>query len=121
MTQPTSGLTNDQSFDAQQIAESVESGEKKLPKVNVEADYQASKEFSVSEIDRTSAGAKAAEAATAPKFSVPTPQTTELTVEPSSNPDDFRAMAQEIHPDAGATGVVSDELVQKAIEKGTPA
>lgn len=39
-------------FDAERLEEEIETGEVKAPEVNVEADYERSKEFAVSEIDR---------------------------------------------------------------------
>ncbi|MEP6489816.1 hypothetical protein NDI43_16785 [Microcoleus vaginatus GB2-A3] len=113
-------VNNIENFDAQQITESAEAGEQKLPTVNVSADYEASKEFSVSDIDRTSAGAEAAAAATAPKFPIPAP--TDNIAKPadtSGNPDAFRSMAHDITP-AGTPGEVTDDLMQKAIDLGTP-
>ena len=65
MSEVSAELPNSQTFDAQQIAENVEAGEQQVPQVDVSADYEASKEFSVSDVDRTGAGAKAAAAATA--------------------------------------------------------
>ncbi|MEG3980773.1 hypothetical protein QUA08_08355 [Microcoleus sp. T3B2] len=110
---------NIENFDAQQITESAEAGEQKLPTVDVSADYEASKEFSVSDIDRTSAGAEAAAAATAPKFPIPAPKDIPMPADTSGNPADFRSMAQDITP-AGTPGEVTDDLMQKAIELGTP-
>ncbi|MEG3850630.1 hypothetical protein QT971_12525 [Microcoleus sp. herbarium19] len=119
MSEINTESNNIESFDAQQITESVEAGEQKLPTVDVSADYEASKEFSVSDIDRTSAGAEAAAAATAPKFDIPAPKDIPMPADSSGNPADFRSMAQEITP-AGTPGEVTDDLVQKAIELGTP-
>ena len=119
MSEINTESNNTQTFDAAQITESVEAGEQKLPKVDVSADYEASKEFSVSEIDRTSAGAEAAAAATAPKFAIPAPKEIAMPTDSSGNPDDFRSMAKEIKP-AGVPGNVTDDLVQKAIDLGTP-
>ncbi len=53
--------------DAQLAAENMVSGEEKTPKVDFEADYQAAQQLSVSNIDRTGEGAKAAAEATAPE------------------------------------------------------
>lgn len=108
-----------QSFDAAQITESAEAGEQKLPTVDVSADYEASKEFSVSDIDRTGAGAEAAAAATAPKFPIPAPTETAKPADTSGNPDDFRSMAKDLNP-TGTPGEVTDDLIQKAIDLGTP-
>lgn len=110
-----------QTFDAQRIAEDVAAGEKKLPKVDVSADYEASKEFSVSDVDRSSQGEEAAKAATAPKFQVPAASESQLKTDSTGNPDDYRSMAKDVRPDVGEAGAVSDDLVRKAIEKGTPA
>ncbi|MEG3934328.1 hypothetical protein QT990_24265 [Microcoleus sp. T3_B1] len=112
-------VNNIENFDAQQITESAEAGEQKLPTVNVSADYEASKKFSVSDIDRTGAGAEAAAAATAPKFDIPAPTEIPLPADSSGNPDAFRSMAHDITP-AGTPGEVTDDLIQKAIDLGTP-
>ncbi|MEG4148750.1 hypothetical protein [Microcoleus sp. Pol12B5] len=120
MSQINTEVNNTENFDAQQITESAEAGEQKLPTVDVSADYEASKEFSVSDIDRTGAGAQAAAAATAPKFPIPAPQDNiAKPADTSGNPADFRSMAQDITP-AGTPGEVTDDLMQKAIDLGTP-
>ncbi len=119
MSEVSKETNNSQTFDAQQITENVEAGEQKLPTVDVSADYEASKEFSVSEVDRTSAGAKAAAAATKPQFDIPAPKDIATSADSSSKPEDFRAMAKEVRP-AGAPGNVTDDLVKKAIDRGTP-
>ncbi|MEG4056880.1 MULTISPECIES: hypothetical protein [unclassified Microcoleus] len=120
MSEINTEVNNIENFDAQQITESAEAGEQKLPTVNVSADYEASKEFSVSDIDRTGAGAQAAAAATAPKFPIPAAQDNMAKpADTSGNPADFRSMAQDITP-AGTPGEVTDDLMQKAIDLGTP-
>ncbi len=119
MSEINTEQNNTESFDAQQITESAEAGEQKLPTVDVSADYEASKEFSVSDIDRTSAGAEAAAAATAPKFDIPAPTEIPMPADSSGNPDDFRSMAHDITP-AGTPGEVTDDLIEKAIDLGTP-
>jgi methylphosphotriester-DNA--protein-cysteine methyltransferase len=45
--------------DAQLAAENMASGEEKVQKVDLDADYEASKAFSVSEVDRKGGGAEA--------------------------------------------------------------
>jgi hypothetical protein len=112
---------SDQSYDAQQTAEEIQEGNLPPLNVNVSADYEASKEFSVSELDKTGEGQKAAEAATAPQFSIPEPETTEYKAEPTGDPSDYLAMAKEVGADTQAAGNVDDDLMQKAIEKGQPA
>lgn len=98
MSDITTNLTEARPYDAQQIAEEIETGEVKAPKVDVAADYEASKEFSVSEIDRTSEGEKAAEAATAPKFQLNQPEETRSEAQPTGNPAEFMEMAKEVNP-----------------------
>lgn len=105
--------------DAQLAAESIASGEEKAPKVNFEADYAAAQEFSVSEIDRTNEGATAAEAATAPQYDISAPEQTTTVAQATGNPDDYIELAKEINPSrTEAVTTVSDELLQKALEKG---
>lgn len=115
-----SNLDQSQNYDAQQASEAIAQGEQKSPHVNVEADYEASKQFSVSEVDRTGEGAKAAEAATAPQREVPQPQKSSTEAKTTADPEDYREMAKDVVP--GTPGEnVGDSLVQKAIEKGQPA
>jgi hypothetical protein len=84
--------------DAQLAAENMASGEEEVQKVDLDADYEASKAFSVSEVDRKGGGAEAAEAATAPNFKVP--EATEMKSSPDTtgNPADYIQMAQEVSP-----------------------
>lgn len=107
--------------DAQLAAENMASGEEKLQKVDFDADYAAAQQFSVSEIDRTSEGAKAAEAATAPKLEVPEAEDRKTEAQPTGNPDDYLDLAKEVGgPSTEGVSNVSDDLVQQAIEKGQP-
>ncbi len=62
--------------DAQLAAESIASGEEKAPAVDIEGDYKAAQQYSVSDVDRTKEGEAAAKAATAPKFEVSKQQET---------------------------------------------
>lgn len=81
--------------EAQLTAENIAAGKEKATNVDFEADYAAAQQMSVSDIDRTEAGAQAAQEATAPQFEVsqPTETKTEAT---TGNPDDYKQMAQEI-------------------------
>jgi hypothetical protein len=112
---------SEQSYDAQQVAEEITEGNLPVANVDVSADYEASKEFSVSELDRTGEGEKAAEAATAPAFEVSEPETTEYKAESTGDPSDFLEMAKDVGSTPGATGNVDDDLLQKAFEKGQAA
>jgi predicted lipid-binding transport protein (Tim44 family) len=98
MSQSVADLNNSRPYDSQQIAEAIDKGEVKAPQVDVAADYEASKEFSVSEIDRTEEGAKAAEAATAPKFELKQPEETHSEAKPTGDPTEFIEMAKELNP-----------------------
>jgi hypothetical protein len=98
MSDTTTSLDNSQPYDAQQAVQEIAEGEKKAPKVDVAADYKASKEFSVSEIDKTGEGAKAAEAATAPQYELPEPEETSFEAKPTGDPAEFMDMAKEVNP-----------------------
>ena len=121
MSETNSDLNPSQTYDAQQVSEEIAEGSLPAPKVDVSADYEASKEFSISDLDRTSEGEKAAQAASAPAFEVREPETTHAKAEPTGDPSDFLNMAKSINPDQGAVGNVSDDLIHKAIEKGQPS
>lgn len=108
-----------QNFDALQATEEIAAGEQKAPKVNVEADYEASKEYSVSDVDRSGQGAAAAAAVTAPEHELHQPEETKTVAEATGDPADYRQMAQELRPEAANAGD-SHDLIQKAIEKGQP-
>jgi len=105
--------------DAQLAAENIVSGEEKAPKVDFDADYAAAQQFSVSEVDRTGEGVAAAEAATATKYELSKPEEVKTVAQPTGNPDDFLELAQEVGASkTEAVTSVSDNLVQKALEKG---
>lgn len=87
-----------QTQDAQLVAEEILAGNEKAATVDVDADYEASKAFSVSEIDRTDEGAKAAEAAVATDFEVPQAQETTVKAEPTGDPSDYKDMAKDVNP-----------------------
>lgn len=109
-----------QTHEGKLAAERMREGDEQVPNIDVEADYEASKQFSVSEVDRSGAGAEAAEAVTAPEFEVPEPEETQYIAEPTGNPDDYRDMARDLSPKSDAVTSVSDDLVRKALEKGEP-
>jgi hypothetical protein len=90
--------TANQTYDAQMLAEEIAEGKQETPKVNVEADYEASKQYSQSEIDQTPAGTQAAEKATAPKFDIPEASEQKQEPQPTGDPADFREMAKEVNP-----------------------
>jgi hypothetical protein len=112
-----------QTYDAEQMTEEIQSGDRPAPQVDVSADYEASKELSVSAIDQTGEGAKAAEAATAPNLKVPKAEdTTSKAAADDSDPNDYLEMAQDVNPISGSRENVgvNDDLVKKAIKRGEP-
>jgi hypothetical protein len=105
--------------DAQLAAENIAAGEEKAPQVDFEADYAAAQQFSVSEIDRTGEGAKAAEAATAPKQQMSKPQEVNTPAQATGNPEDYADMAKDLGRDkTQGAGNIDDDVMKKAIEKG---
>ncbi|MBD2460433.1 hypothetical protein H6G89_05190 [Oscillatoria sp. FACHB-1407] len=86
-----------QTYDAKVLAEEVATGEEKVvPSVNVEADYEASKHYSEGSGDP----AEVEPAIESPlTSSVMSPEGDEpFETEPTGDPADFRAMAQEVNP-----------------------
>jgi len=67
--------------EAELAAQNMVEGTEKKPEIDVDADYEASKEYSVSDVDKNEAGAKAAA---------------------SASPNEFRQMAKDINPPAKA-------------------
>ncbi len=120
MPETNSDLNPSQSYDAQQVSEEIAEGSLPAPQVDVSSDYEASKEFSVSEIDRTGEGKAAAEKVTAHAVEMHDPEAAEFKAEPTGDPGDFLNMAKTIGHETGAHGNVSDDLIHKAIEKGQP-
>ncbi len=106
--------------DAQLAAESMTEGTEKMPEVDIDADYAAAQKFSVSDIDRTSQGAEAADKATANQFSTTEQGETKAETMSTGDPSDYMAMAKDVGSSTGAEGNVDDELMQKALEKGQP-
>ncbi|MBD1920169.1 hypothetical protein H6F77_03445 [Microcoleus sp. FACHB-831] len=107
--------------DAQLAAESMLAGNEDTPEIDVAGDYEASKAFSVSAIDTTEEGAKAAEAATAPDFKVSDATEMKSSPEAKNSPDDYRQMAADVNPQASKQpSLDSDDLVKRAIELGKP-
>ncbi|MGB3205574.1 MAG: hypothetical protein WBB28_11345 [Crinalium sp.] len=113
---PTEAVTHE----GQLAAENMAAGVEEVPNVDIEGDYEASKAYSVSDVDRSSAGAEAAEVATASNMEVSQPEETTTQAQPTGNPNEFRDMAKGVNPRAGEGNASSDDLVDKAIEMGKP-
>lgn len=105
--------------EAQLAAENMASGVEQAPEVDFDADYAAAQQFSVSDIDRTDAGAQAAEAATAPQFEVSEQTETKTEAPATGNPDDYMEMAKGIGGQTEAASN-SDDLLKKALDMGKP-
>jgi hypothetical protein len=84
--------------EAQLAAERMASGEEKRPTVDVDADYAASKEYSVSDVDKSGSGAQAAAEATAPEQKLPEPTEMKSSPDTTGNPADYLSMAKEVNP-----------------------
>lgn len=106
--------------DAQLAAENVNSGQEQAPTVDFNADYAAAQQLSVSEIDRTGEGAQAAEAVTTPQLGVSAPEETRTVAQSTGNPDDYLEMAEDASSTTEPASNVSDDLVEKALDKGKP-
>lgn len=111
--------------EAQLAAENIATGVEETPAVDFNADYEAAQQFSVSEVDRSEAGAAAAEAATGSDFKVSQPEETKTVAQATGNPSDYLDMAEDVAEDVGSqteagTGNVSDDLIDKALDMGKP-
>lgn len=82
--------------DAQLAAESIASGQEKAQAVDFDADYAAAQQMSVSDIDRTGEGAKAAQEATAPEHQLSKPEETRTEAQPTGDPADYMDMAKDV-------------------------
>lgn len=78
--------------DVKQQVEEAEKDQDNEPKVfvNVAADYEASKNYSVSEVDK--AGGDQASATQSPSTE------TQLEAKSTGNPEDYRSMAKDVNP-----------------------
>lgn len=103
MTNANQDLSSSQSYDAQQQAEDIAEGNQPAQKVNVDADYEASKIYSQSPMDQQQQGAEAADAATRSTLKPHSAEETELE-EPktgSSDPAAYRDMARDLTSESG--------------------
>jgi len=97
--------------DAELAAESMAAGEEQAV-VDVEDDYEAAQQFSVSDVDALEPVLKQP-AATTSQFEVSEPEATRTEAQSTGNPDDYQQMASDIDttPDESVTNV-SDDLVK---------
>lgn len=106
--------------DAQLAAEGMTSGQEPMQNVDIDKDYEASKQYSVSDVDRTGQGASAAQAATQPEFKISEQQGTSTTGATTGNPKDYMEMAKDVQPENESATNVNDDLIKKALDKGQP-
>lgn len=90
-------------FDAERMVEEIKEGDEKMPHVDVASDYELSKQFAVSDIDRTEEGAKAAEEATSPELDMSKISSQSDAVHKTegfsdADPSAFLDMAKEVNP-----------------------
>lgn len=100
--------------DAQLAAENIATGAEKAPTVDVEADYAAAQQYSVSEIDRKGEGAMAAEKVTQPEFQVSESVEQQTVAKPTGDPADYMDMAKDVNSP-------SKEINQESKSTGNPS
>jgi len=101
--------------DAQRQAEDIAAGEEPAPQVDVSSDYETSKEYSVSEADKSGAGAEAAEAVSS-RPTMPGAEAAQLETESTGDPNQYRQMAQETNTGPTTQTESADKLMQKAMD-----
>lgn len=98
--------------DAQLVAESIASGEAKPPQVDFDADYAAAQQLSEG---------VAVETDSTPENKTTAPEAPKTEAQATGNPEDYLELAKEVNASREEVVTkVSDDLVQKAIEKGLP-
>lgn len=107
---------NTENFDAEAVKEAIVEGDLPEPKADVSADYEASKEMSGGIVDE-----ETAEKMVAPQLEMPEPMETKHVTASDSNPEDYREMAKDVSPAPEGAHNVTDNLVEKALEKGQPS
>jgi len=96
------------SEDAKLAAESIASGEEKVPNVDMEADYQAAQQYSQGKALAEPEGTKET-----------APEVQPISAQPTGNPEDYQQMAKEVGHSEPAVNKVTDDLVEQAIDRGT--
>jgi hypothetical protein len=103
-----------QNLDAEMLKEAINEGDTKEISVDVGADYAAAQDMSTGSVN-----AAEAEAIVAPDFEVSTPAQVAVPTMSANDQIDYTDMAKDINPTGGA-GNVTDDLVKKALDLGTP-
>lgn len=107
---------NTENFDAEVVKEAISEGDQPEPKADVSADYEAAKEMSGGIVDE-----ETAEKMVKPQLEMPKPMETKSVSKSDSNPEDYTEMAKDVSPAPKGASNVTDDLVEKAIDKGQSA
>lgn len=103
-----------QDYDAEEMKAAIVEGEEKAPEsVNVSADYEASKQMSTGRMSQ-----QEAEKSVAPDLRVKSADQVSVSTSSANQSPDYMNMAREVNPTAAGAGNVTDDLVEKALEKG---
>lgn len=106
-----------QNYDAEEMKAAIVEGEEEAPEsVDVSADYEASKQLSTGTMDQ-----QEAEKAVAPELQVKSADQVSIPTSSANQAPDYMDMARDINPASTEAGNVTDDLVQKALEKGQAA
>ncbi|PZV13501.1 MAG: hypothetical protein DCF22_10570 [Leptolyngbya sp.] len=104
-----------QNMDAEMLKEAISEGDTKGLSIDVGADYESAQDMSTGSVD-----ADEAEAIVAPDFEVSTPAQVAVPTMSANDQIDYTDMAKDINPAGSAAGNVTDELMKKALDLGTP-
>jgi hypothetical protein len=85
-------------FDAQQLAEEIETGEQNEPKINVESDYERSKKFATSDVDPAEVSNPSIVKPQGTLSDQPDESLNSTESDLTSNPDSFRDLARDANP-----------------------
>ncbi len=106
-----------QDYDAEEMKAAIVEGEEESPEaVDVAADYEASKRMSTGVMDQ-----QEAEKSVAPELRVKSADQVSVPTSSANQSPDYMNMARDINPAPSGAGNVTDDLVEKALEKGEAA
>jgi hypothetical protein len=106
-----------QNFDAEEMKAAIKEGEEDAPEsVDVAADYAASKQMSTGIMDQ-----QEAEKSVAPELQVKSADQVSIPTSSPNKAPDYMDMARDISPSPAGAGNVTDDLMEKALEKGQAA
>jgi hypothetical protein len=103
-----------QNFDAEEMKAAIVEGEEEAPEsVDVSADYEASKQLSTGVMDQ-----QEAEKSVAPELRVKSADQVSIPTSSPNQTPDYMDMARDVNPAPAGAGNVTDDLIEKALEKG---